>query len=221
MLAQKPTLNGEFSVYKLRQNSSKAAEVLADDSSPHDEFGPLDSDALLHSAEQHSFSEKGASHHETWQATSQNNSLKSDSLRSTTDSDIQSDEPSPPARHKVVAIDTSRNKHFTRRLLPVQSPEFDNVMDQVIKRSIHSGNLDNCMHTQARIDRQKFSTEGFVRTAPNAAGAAVRVAAGASNTHSSTLETGDVMKAATEDLLRIFQLKVLVFFPSLFYVLYV
>lgn len=48
-----------------------------------------------------------------------------------TDSDVQSDDLSPPARHKMVAIDTSQNKHFTRRLLPVQSPEFDNVIDQV------------------------------------------------------------------------------------------
>lgn len=54
---------------------------------------------------------------------------KSDSLRST-DSDILSDDLSP-AKHKAVAIDISRNKHFSQKLLPVQSPEFDNVMDQV------------------------------------------------------------------------------------------
>ena len=32
----------------------------------------------------------------------------------------------------MVAIDTSQNKLFTHRLLPVHSPEFDNVIDQVI-----------------------------------------------------------------------------------------
>lgn len=55
---------------------------------------------------------------------------KLDALRST-DSDVQSDDLSPPAKHKAVAIDTSQNKHFNRKLLPVQSPEFDNVIDQV------------------------------------------------------------------------------------------
>lgn len=59
-----------------------------------------------------------------------NNSAKSDALRST-DSDVQSDDLSPPAKHKAVAIDISQNKHFNRKLLPVQSPEFDNVIDQV------------------------------------------------------------------------------------------
>lgn len=32
---------------------------------------------------------------------------------------------------KCVAINTDQVEHFTHRLLPVQSPEFDNVMDQV------------------------------------------------------------------------------------------
>ena len=34
-------------------------------------------------------------------------------------------------RNKTVAIDTSHNEQFTRRLLPAQSPEFDNVINQV------------------------------------------------------------------------------------------
>ena len=48
---------------------------------------------------------------------------------------LDSDEDSPSMgnpRQKMVAIDTSQNKHFTHRLLPVHSPEFDNVIDQVI-----------------------------------------------------------------------------------------
>ena len=35
-------------------------------------------------------------------------------------------------KHKMVAIDTTQNEHFTHRLLPSQSPEFDNVIDQVL-----------------------------------------------------------------------------------------
>jgi len=53
-----------------------------------------------------------------------------DAVRST-DSDVQSDDLSPSTKQKTVAIDISQNQHFTRRLLPVQSPEFDNVIDQV------------------------------------------------------------------------------------------
>ncbi len=41
------------------------------------------------------------------------------------------------ATRKMVAIDTTQNKHFTHRLLPVQSPEFDNVIDQVTYGSGH------------------------------------------------------------------------------------
>ena len=47
------------------------------------------------------------------------------------DSEFLSDDLSPPLKHKMVAIDTSQNKQFSQKLLPVQSPEFDNVMDQV------------------------------------------------------------------------------------------
>ena len=32
---------------------------------------------------------------------------------------------------KSVAIDVSQNEQFTHRLLPSQSPEFDNVINQV------------------------------------------------------------------------------------------
>ena len=52
-----------------------------------------------------------------------------------TDSDPLSDDsmaamPSSLGK-KCVAINTDQVEHFTHRLLPVQSPEFDNVMDQV------------------------------------------------------------------------------------------
>ena len=50
-----------------------------------------------------------------------------------TDSDPLSDDytlPGSPGK-KAVAINTVQVEHFTHRLLPVQSPEFDNVMDQV------------------------------------------------------------------------------------------
>lgn len=144
---QKPCLNGEYSVYKLRQNCSKSIDPAVDDPASqhsHDLLGPTESDSdtmlpastsPLHGNVCHSVTERsscGDPHQEQWQAveTLKANPLKADPLRST-DSDVLSDELSPPTRHKVVAIDTSRNKHFTRRLLPVQSPEFDNVMDQV------------------------------------------------------------------------------------------
>ena len=53
-----------------------------------------------------------------------------------TDSDPLSDDSvgaAPPSSlsKKSVAINTAQVEHFTHRLLPVQSPEFDNVMDQV------------------------------------------------------------------------------------------
>lgn len=53
-----------------------------------------------------------------------------------TDSDPLSDDSvgvAPPSSlgKKCVAINTEQVEHFTHRLLPVQSPEFDNVMDQV------------------------------------------------------------------------------------------
>ena len=40
--------------------------------------------------------------------------------------------PSPTSHRKTVAIDMSQNECFTHRLLPAVSPEFDNVMDQVL-----------------------------------------------------------------------------------------
>ena len=56
-----------------------------------------------------------------------------------TDSDPLSDDSvggAPPSSlgKKCVAINTEQVEHFTHRLLPVQSPEFDNVMDQVCAR---------------------------------------------------------------------------------------
>jgi hypothetical protein len=132
---QKQTLNGEYSVHKLRQNLNKSGDgfvVDGDDSisqpshdhlsSTEDDF-PDSSQPLPHSGHKTSHGQP------EWRTAV--NSLKADSLQST-DSDGLSDELSHPVRHKVVAIDTSKNKHFSRKLLPVQSPEFDNVMDQVI-----------------------------------------------------------------------------------------
>ena len=47
--------------------------------------------------------------------------------------DSDDDSPSTATiKHKMVAIDTTQNEHFTHRLLPSQSPEFDNVIDQVL-----------------------------------------------------------------------------------------
>ena len=55
--------------------------------------------------------------------------------KQSTDSDPLSDDsfvaPTSSPGKKSVAINTEQVEHFTHRLLPVQSPEFDNVMDQV------------------------------------------------------------------------------------------
>ena len=58
-----------------------------------------------------------------------------------------------------------------------------------------------CFSLQCRIDRQKFSTEGLVhdRPAQTPGGAVSNVG---------KVEGSDVLQAATEDLLRIFQMKV-------------
>ncbi len=46
--------------------------------------------------------------------------------------DSDEDSSNAMSRQKTVAINTSQNKLFTHRLLPVHSPDFDNVMDQVL-----------------------------------------------------------------------------------------
>ncbi len=52
-----------------------------------------------------------------------------------TDSEVVSDDtvsgPKGSKGKKTVAIDISQNEHFSHRLMPVRSPEFDNVIDQV------------------------------------------------------------------------------------------
>ena len=49
---------------------------------------------------------------------------------------------SPPSsltrQSKTVAIDTSHNEQFTHRLIPAQSTEFDNVINQV-RLHVHVG----------------------------------------------------------------------------------
>ena len=57
---------------------------------------------------------------------------------------------------------------------------------------------------QARIDRQKFSTEGLVHDRPAQTPAVV----GGAVSNVGKLEGSDVLQAATEDLLKIFQMKV-------------
>ncbi len=59
-----------------------------------------------------------------------------------TDSEVLSDD-TVGARgskgKKTVAIDISQNEHFSHRLMPVRSPEFDNVIDQVQLALLHVG----------------------------------------------------------------------------------
>lgn len=142
---QKPSLNGEFSVYKLRQNSSKWSDYSVVDCDDSQHSHDLSAVSVLHgSTPPLDGSHKVTFNQHQWQGleTSPDDPLKADSLKST-DSDILSDELSPPTKHKVVAIDTSRNKHFSRRLLPVQSPEFDNVMDQVLLYRLQISSIES------------------------------------------------------------------------------
>ena len=63
-------------------------------------------------------------------------------VRQSTDSDpLSDDSTSLPGSmtKKTVAINTSQVEHFTHRLLPVQSPEFDNVIDQVSEQVVWQG----------------------------------------------------------------------------------
>ena len=55
---------------------------------------------------------------------------RSDTPSSTGDEFVQSG--SHGKKQKTVAIDVTQNEQFTHRLLPSQSPEFDNVINQVI-----------------------------------------------------------------------------------------
>ena len=55
---------------------------------------------------------------------------RSDTPSSTGDEFVQSG--SHGKKQKSVAIDVTQNEQFTHRLLPSQSPEFDNVINQVI-----------------------------------------------------------------------------------------
>ena len=67
---------------------------------------------------------------------------------------------SATAKTKIVAIDTSQNEHFTHRLLPVQSPEFDNVIDQVCMHvSAHVGAVTHCLCVQALVFVAEWSQD--------------------------------------------------------------
>ncbi|CAI8055933.1 Patatin-like phospholipase domain-containing protein 7 [Geodia barretti] len=99
---------------------------------------------------------------------------------------------SPTAHRKTVAIDMSQNECFTHRLLPAVSLEFDNVMDQ------------------ARVNRQQFSAEGvtsFPSEPPKGRHFSTQTSIPLRYSHFASLDNSDVLQAATDDLVRIFQLK--------------
>lgn len=61
----------------------------------------------------------------------QSTSVREELIKST-DSEVVSDEYTGRGKgKKTVAIDTTQNEHFSQRLIPAQSPEFDNVINQV------------------------------------------------------------------------------------------
>lgn len=61
----------------------------------------------------------------------QSTGVKEETVKST-DSEALSDEYAGKGKvKKTVAIDTTQNEHFSQRLIPAQSPEFDNVINQV------------------------------------------------------------------------------------------
>lgn len=152
---QKPNLIGEYSVHKLRHRpirltSSNTADHTSFEAlssypptvspAPHSGVGDSDSDTPGGSPQRAPPNQK----QKKWQTTNQTEDLSSSDNKSTvkrphelelvrnTDSEPLSDDSGPPpSSKKSVAINTSQNEHFSHRLLPVQSPEFDNVINQV------------------------------------------------------------------------------------------
>ena len=122
-------------------------------------------------------------------------------------------------KHKTVAIDTSQNASFTHRLLPAQSPEFDNVINQVIQYisvyfsvyfcvsqytpvySCLSQYILVILFLQARVDRMEFGGSQPVK-------AKMKQNVPLRYSHFVSLESNDILQAATADLVKIFQLKV-------------
>ena len=102
---------------------------------PQPEIGDSDSDTPGGSPQQAIQKRKQQSCDQTEEYSSSDNKPSTRPLElklaRSTDSDPCSDDSGPPPLKKSVAIDTSQNEHFTHRLLPVQSPEFDNVINQV------------------------------------------------------------------------------------------
>jgi hypothetical protein len=84
--------------------------------------------------------------------------------------------------HKTVAIDVTQNESFSHRLLPSQSPEFDNVINQ------------------ARVDRMEFGGSQPVK-ANLIQNVPLRYS------HFVSLEGSQILQAATNDLIKILQLK--------------
>ena len=138
---QKPSLNNDLAVSKLQRNLIKVGEAPVDMSNqPLASVGKVSFESDNGGTVSDATSSLDSSNSRTLTATislqprqPSNYYYKPDSVKSS-DSEFLSDDLSPPLKHKMVAIDTSQNKQFSQKLLPVQSPEFDNVMDQVSKK---------------------------------------------------------------------------------------
>ena len=134
---------GEYSVMKLKQRPLKFSIGLGDpktfdeDNCPADTLQDSDSDTASPVKEGGDPTSLTPRQLPRMKGANKIKMLQSEQVRST-DSDSNqplSDESSGQAStaKKSVAIDTSQNEHFTHRQLPLQSQEFDNVMNQVIQ----------------------------------------------------------------------------------------
>ena len=141
---QKPAMIGEYSVMKLKQRPLKfcvggESKSFDEDSYSAETLQDSDSDAASPMKEGRGGEEDSVSSTPRKlprkRGTNQVRMLQSEQVK-TTDSESnqpQSDDSSGQSStaKKSVAIDITQNEHFTHRPMPLQSQEFDNVMDQV------------------------------------------------------------------------------------------
>lgn len=141
---------GEYSVMKLKQRPLKFSIGLGDpktfdeDNCPADTLQDSDSDTASPVKEGGDPTSLTPRQLPRMKGANKIKMLQLEQVRST-DSDSNqplSDESSGQAStvKKSVAIDTSQNEHFTHRQLPLQSQEFDNVMNQVIQAMVGLSN---------------------------------------------------------------------------------
>ena len=133
---QRPNV-GEYHIHKLRHKSVKSggavvgrAGSIEDESTAYTLLKAPSTSSLTADSDNDAPTKSPAKSHDPAV------DLTAGKLHLSTDSEPLSDDfivaPPTSGGKKTVAINTAQVDHFTHRLLPVQSPEFDNVMDQVM-----------------------------------------------------------------------------------------